>query len=240
MFWCFLSCTAKIQDLFLCTQKGFFSNFSQICVTHCFFLNKIIRPPPRLGTSRCWSDSRIIAQVSHRLPTIRGHFKIQFHHRRMSCRRFRESVQLRCWLAGYVHHRCCLWILYSFLCHKPFPKAFWSWNYFQTTSQAQNMCSHTSPGPPHSASSPPSSPQTRQLLQQPVCITKGFLHKLSETLSGKLVYMLKPPTWVASGTLKRCSLHPWILGSTLQGRGQTACMASCGWEVCWCQPYWIE
>lgn len=80
------------------------------------------------------------------------------------------------------------------------------------------MCIHTSPGPPHSASSPPLSSQTRQLLQQLVCITKGFL---TETLSGKLVYMLKPPTWVASGTLKRCSLHTWILGFTVDS-GQRA------------------
>ncbi len=38
-----------------------------------------------------------------------------------------------------------------------------------------------------------------------------------------------------SGTLERCSLHGWIPIFTVQGRWQTACIASCGWAVCWCQ-----
>ncbi len=59
------------------------------------------------------------------------------------------------------------------------------------------------------------------------------------------------PTWegkysnsMASGTLERCSLHRWIPIFTVQGRWQTACMALCGWAVCWCQrcgssgPWW--
>ncbi len=37
---------------------------------------------------------------------------------------------------------------------------------------------------------------------------------------------------MASSTLERCSLHGWILVFTVQGRWQTACMASCGWVVC--------
>ncbi len=47
-----------------------------------------------------------------------------------------------------------------------------------------------------------------------------------------------------SGTLERCSLHGWIPVFTVQGKWQTACMASCGWAVCWCQrcgssgPWW--
>ncbi len=40
---------------------------------------------------------------------------------------------------------------------------------------------------------------------------------------------------MASSTLERCSLHGWILVFTVQTRWQTACMASCGWAVCWCQ-----
>ncbi len=46
------------------------------------------------------------------------------------------------------------------------------------------------------------------------------------------------------GTLERRSLHRWIPVFTVQGRWQTACMASCGWAVCWCQrsgssgPWW--
>ncbi len=49
---------------------------------------------------------------------------------------------------------------------------------------------------------------------------------------------------MASGTLERCSLHGWIPVFTVQGRWQTACMAMCGWAVCWCQrcgssgPWW--
>ncbi len=34
---------------------------------------------------------------------------------------------------------------------------------------------------------------------------------------------------MATGTLERCSLHGWIPVFTVQGRWQTACMASCGW-----------
>ncbi len=49
---------------------------------------------------------------------------------------------------------------------------------------------------------------------------------------------------IASGTLERCSLHGWIPVFTLQGRWQTACIALCGWAVCWSQccgssgPWW--
>ncbi len=49
---------------------------------------------------------------------------------------------------------------------------------------------------------------------------------------------------MASGTLERCSLHRRIPVFTVQGRWQTAYMASCGWAVYWCQhcgsngPWW--
>ncbi len=62
-----------------------------------------------------------------------------------------------------------------------------------TSSQPQTTCNHTSTGPLHPASSPPRSSETSHpghLLQQSVCITKEFLHKLSETVSGKLICML--------------------------------------------------
>ncbi len=93
-----------------------------------------------------------------------------------------------------VHQSCCPWIECSFLYHKPSPKAFQRiWQYIQPASQPQTTCNHTSPGPPHPAiftskivwDQPPG-----QLLQQSVCITKEFLHKLSETVSGKLICML--------------------------------------------------
>ncbi len=99
-----------------------------------------------------------------------------------------------------------------------------------------------------------------QLLQQSVCITKEFLHKLSETVSGKLICMLVVLTWLQFvvvtdlsgqmltfdgvwhfGEVFSSRMNP---GFTLQGRWQTACMASCGWTVCWCQrcgssgPWW--
>ncbi len=49
---------------------------------------------------------------------------------------------------------------------------------------------------------------------------------------------------MASCTLESCSLHGWIPVFTVQGRWLTACMASCGWAICWCQccgssgPWW--
>ncbi len=60
-----------------------------------------------------------------------------------------------------VHQSCCPWIECSFLYRKPSPKAFQRiWQYIQPVSQPQTPCIHTSPGPPHPASSPPSSSET--------------------------------------------------------------------------------
>ncbi len=59
-----------------------------------------------------------------------------------------------------VHQSGCLWIECSFLYHKPSPKAFQRiWQYIQSASQPKT-CNHTSPGPPHPASSPPRSSET--------------------------------------------------------------------------------
>ncbi len=56
-----------------------------------------------------------------------------------------------------VHQSCYPWIECSFLYHKPSPKVFQRiWQYIQP----QTMCNHTSPGPPHPASSPPRSSET--------------------------------------------------------------------------------
>ncbi len=53
------------------------------------------------------------------------------------------------------------WIECSFLHHKPSPKAFQRiWQYIHTAPQTQTTCNHTSPGPPHPASSPPRSSET--------------------------------------------------------------------------------
>ncbi len=92
-----------------------------------------------------------------------------------------------------VHQSCCLWIECSFLYHKPSPKAFQRiWQYIQPALQLQTTC--TTPAQDLHIriftskivwDQPPG-----QLLQQSVCITKEFLHKLSETVSGKLICML--------------------------------------------------
>ncbi len=92
-----------------------------------------------------------------------------------------------------VHQSCCPWIECSFLYHKPSPKAFHRiWQYIQPASQPQTTCNHTNTTSTSSIftskivwDQPPG-----QLLQQSVCITKEFLHKLSETVSGKLICML--------------------------------------------------
>ncbi len=60
-----------------------------------------------------------------------------------------------------VHLSCCPWIKCAFLYHKPTPKAFQRiWQYIQPVSQPQTTCNHTSPGPLHTASSPPRSSET--------------------------------------------------------------------------------
>ncbi len=60
-----------------------------------------------------------------------------------------------------VHLSCCPWIKCAFLYHKPTPKAFQRiWQYIQPASQPQTTCNHTSPGPLHTASSPPRSSET--------------------------------------------------------------------------------
>ncbi len=137
----------------------------------------------------------IIAEVCLRLATIKGHSKMcSFitQHNATDVARF-EGVYN--WHADCrnVHQNCCPWIECSFLYHKPSPKAFQRiWQYIQPASQPQTTCIHTSPGPPHPASSPKIiwDQPPGQLLQQSVCITKEFLHKLSETVSDKLICML--------------------------------------------------
>ncbi len=89
-----------------------------------------------------------------------------------------------------VHLSTINWSFRRFWSFKAFQRI---WQYIQPASQPQTTCIHTSPGLPHPASSPPRSSWDQppgQLLQQSVCITKAFLHKLSETFSGKLSCML--------------------------------------------------
>uniref|UniRef100_A0A9J7YUW8 Solute carrier family 24 member 6a n=1 Tax=Cyprinus carpio carpio TaxID=630221 RepID=A0A9J7YUW8_CYPCA len=112
----------------------------------------------------------IIAQVCLRLATIEGHSKMcSFitQHNATDVASFEGACN---WHAESrnVHQSCCQLIKCSFLYHKPSPKAFQRiWHYIQPASQPQTTCIHTSPGPPHPASSPPrSSEPLGQLLQQ--------------------------------------------------------------------------
>ncbi len=93
-----------------------------------------------------------------------------------------------------------------------------------------------------------------QQLQQSVCITKAFLHRL-ETISGKLICMLvvliRVSTWLQFVVVIDLSGQMlifdgiWHFGEVFSSRmnpgfhctGQMAAsiMASCGWAVCWCQ-----
>ncbi len=145
-----------------------------------------------------------------------------------------------------VHQSCCSWIESSFLYHKPSPKAFQRiWQYIQLASQPQTKCNHTSQGPPHPASSPwRSSENSRgQLRQQSVCITKEFLHKLSETVSGKLICLLVVLIGVSTW------LH-FVIVTDLSGQMFTFDgvwhfgEVFSWWAVCWCQccgssgPWW--
>ena len=97
-----------------------------------------------------------------------------------------------------VHQSCCPWTECSFLYHKPSPKAFQTiWQYIKQPHPTGLTTADTvKPHQPRTSTcsmftsrivwdQPPG-----QLLQQSVCITKDFLHKLSETISGKLICML--------------------------------------------------
>ncbi len=137
----------------------------------------------------------IIAQVCLRLATIKGHSKMcSFitQHNATDVASFEGACN---WHADCrnVHQSCCPWIECSFLYHKPSPKAFQRiWQYIQPASQPQTTCNHTSRTSTSSIfTSKIIWDQTPgQLLQQSVWITKEFLHKLSETVSGKLICML--------------------------------------------------
>ncbi|CAM4710179.1 unnamed protein product [Leuciscus chuanchicus] len=89
------------------------------------------------------------------------------------------------------------------------------WQYIQPASQPQTTCNHTSPGPPHPASSPPRSSETshpdsccnnRFALPKNFCTncqkpSQGSSSSCSSSLVGKCSHSM------ASGTLERCSLH---------------------------------
>ncbi len=128
-----------------------------MCVSEHFSFAEINHPPHWCGISRCWLDSMIIALVCLRLVTIKGHSKMcSFitQHNAKDVASFEGACN---WPTDRnVHQSCCPWIESSFLYHNPSPKAFQRiWQYIQPASQLQTTCIHTSPGPPHPASSPP-------------------------------------------------------------------------------------
>ncbi len=63
--------------------------------------------------------------------------------------------------AGMSTRAVALELNVNFSTNKPSPKAFQRiWQYIQTAPQTQTTCNHTSPGPPHPASSPQRSSET--------------------------------------------------------------------------------
>ncbi len=172
---------------------------------------EIIHPPHRWGISRCWLDSMIIAQVCLKLAKIKGHSEMCSFISQHNATSFEGACN---WHADCrnVHQSCCPSIECSFLCYKPPPKAFQRiWQYIQPASKPQTTCNHTSSGPPHPASSPPRLSETsHQLLQQSVCITKAFLHKLSETISGNLIlHACRPHRGVGLTAVRRRNWLEW-------------------------------
>ncbi len=167
-------------------------------------------------------------------------------------RKFWGSIQLACWLQECPPER--------------FQRI---WQYIQPASQPQTTCNHTSPGPPHPASSTPRSSETSHpdsFCNNRFAYPNKFCTNCQKPSQGSFVSSAcsssssgsQPdwsssslPTWVckvsnsmASDALERCFLHWWILVFVVQGRWQTACLALCGWAVCWCQrcgssgPWW--
>lgn len=149
---------------------------------------------------------------------------LQQNHR---CHKF-EGVSS--WNADFrnVHPSSCPWTECSCLYHKPFQ---WSSQYIH----------------PHQPRTPTFRFTTNifwvQLLEQSVCITKEFRPKPSETISVKLIYMLRVLIGVSAwlqfidwftldgarhfGEFFTSWMHPSF---TAQAWGQTM---SCGWAVCW-------
>lgn len=175
-----------------------------------YLLAKIIQPPDTRGITSCWRNNMIIAQVC----------LVQFYHNTMS----QMSQVLRECAAAGMSTRAFPRESNVHFTNKPSP--MWSqsiWQYIQLASQLDvtsrfSSCMIVWDQPPG------------QPMQQLVCATKKFLHKRSENHLRSSVWVL---TWLqflvitnlmASGTF-------YIVPS----RFQTACMASCGWPVCWCQ-----
>ncbi len=131
----------------------------------------------------------IIAQVCLRLATIKGPSKMcSFitQHNATDVVSFEGACS---WHADCrnVTQSCCPWIECSFLYHKPSPKAFQRiWQYIQRLHNRQTTCNHTSPGPPHPASSPPRLSETSHPDSCCTigCITKEFLHNCQKPSQG--------------------------------------------------------
>ncbi len=141
-----------------------------------------------------------------------------------------------------VHQSYCPWTECSFHCHKLSPVSFLRiWQYLQLTSQLQTMCDQ-----PRTSTSGFFTckivwdQQPRQLMQQLVCTTKEFLHKLFICV---LVILTRVFTWLQIVTDQRGQMLTfdgvWHFGEVFSSRinpglhctGQMTSMASCGQAV---------
>ena len=134
-------------------------------------------------------------------------------------------------------HQSCPWVECSFLYHKPSPRHF---RQFDSASNWPHNCR------PH-VTRPVQDLHIQhvqlQLLQQSVCITKEFLHKLSETVSGMLICMLivliEVSTWLQFVVVTDLSGQMlifecvWHIGEVFSSQMNPG--FHCGWAVCWCQ-----
>lgn len=96
------------------------------------------------------------------------------------------------------------------------------WQYIQPPSQPQTS-NHGGPGLHNQNIS-------AQTVINLIRVLVGAL-----TLLQFVVITGKCSSSMAAGSLEGCSLHGWILLDTVPGTWQTACVASCGRVVCWCQ-----
>ncbi len=130
---------------------------------------RVCSNPNQYGDWKSW--------LLHRCATIKGHSMCSFITQKNATdvTIFEGACN---WHADCrnVHQSCWPWIECPFLYHKPSPKTFQRvWQYIQPASQPQTTCNHTSPGPPHPASSPPRSSETSHpdsCCNNRFCITK--------------------------------------------------------------------
>ncbi len=135
----------------------------------------------------------IITQVCLRLATVKGHSKMCSFITQYNATDVASFEGACNWYADCrnVHQSCWPWIECSFLYHKPSPKAFQRiWQYIQPASQPQTTCNHTSPGPPHPASSPPRLSETSHTDSGNLSAYSGKLICMLDNLIGVSIWLL--------------------------------------------------